>query len=89
MQFKNLDRVCLNMVAYQRSAPGRGEKIDVERILNCFADIPPANVKSALKSLHDQRFIEMSADRKNVFLRKKGIASVHNKITKPICVKTG
>ena len=87
MQFKNLDCVCLNMVAYQRRVPQKGEKVDVEIILNCFADIPPANVKSALKALHDQNFIEMSPDHRQVSIREKGLERVRNQVTKPICVK--
>ena len=51
MAFKNVDRVCLNLLAYKWIHAGPPGTLSVEQITRCFADIPKYHVHKALAAL--------------------------------------
>lgn len=85
MKFRNLDRECLNLLAYrwlQAGAPGR---LTVDQITACFADIPKDHVHQALAVLEEKGLILTEQAIQSVALTEKGFVYIQNAVVEPIC----
>ena len=71
--FRNLDRAIVNMLGDVRNQQGPPGYTNLKRIFENFADIPPKQVKTALRDLHHRQMIRYTADSKTVFLTAKGL----------------
>jgi hypothetical protein len=85
MEYRNLDRVCLNLLAYQRIQIGPPGTLTVDQITNCFADIPKTHVHKALAALDEKGFIHLGPGGKNAFLTSRGFDHIRRFVSEPIC----
>jgi hypothetical protein len=85
MQFSNLDRVCLNLLAYQWIHIGPPGTLAVDQIADCFGDIPKAHIYKTLAALHKKGLIHLETNDRNASLTGKGFDHIRSEMSKPIC----
>jgi hypothetical protein len=85
MEFKNLERVCLNLLAYQWIHGGPQGTLAVAQIMDCFADIPREHIHKALLALKKDGFILLEPGGKSASLTKKGFDQIRSAVAEPVC----
>ncbi len=85
MKFRNLDRVCLNLLAYQWIHVRPPGTMAVDQITDCFADIPKAHVHKALAALDEKGFILLESRGKSASLTRKGFDHICSAVAEPVC----
>jgi hypothetical protein len=85
MQFSNLDRVCLNLLAYKWMQVGPPGTLAVDQITDCFSDIPKTHLQKTLAALHEKGFIFFEPNSINVSLTRKGFEHIRGVLNEPIC----
>jgi hypothetical protein len=85
MEFRNLDRVCLNLLAYQWIHVRPPGTMAVNQITDCFADIPKAHVHKALATLDEKGFILLESRGRSASLTRKGFDHIRSAVTEPVC----
>jgi hypothetical protein len=89
MEFKNLDRVCLNLLAYKWIHVGPPGTLRVDQITDCFADIPKLHVHNTLATLDENGYIMLEAGGKSVSLTRKGFDHIRSAVAEPVCANPG
>jgi len=85
MAFKNLDRVCLNLLAYKWIHAGPPGTLMIEQITGCFADIPKDHVHETLATLDKKGLILLEAGGKRASLTQNGFNHIRSAVAKPVC----
>jgi hypothetical protein len=85
MEFRNLDRACLNLLAYQWIHVRPPGTMTVDQIRNCFADIPREHVYKALAALDENGFILLESSGKSASLTRKGFDHIRSAVAEPVC----
>jgi hypothetical protein len=85
MEFRNLDRACLNLLAYQWTRVGPPGTLAVNQITDCFADIPKAHIHKALAVLNEKGFILLEHTGRRASLTGKGFDHMRDKVVEPVC----
>jgi predicted P-loop ATPase/GTPase len=85
MEFSNLDRVCLNLLAYQWIHVRPPGTMAVDQITDCFADIPKEHVHKALAALYKKGFILLESRGKSASLTPKGFDRIRSAVAEPVC----
>jgi len=87
MEFRNLDRACLNLLAYQWTHVGPPGTLAVDQITDCFADIPKAHIHETLAVLNAKGFILLEPRGRHASLTGKGFDQIRDKVAEPVCTK--
>ena len=87
MEFSNLDRACLNLLAYQWTRVGSPGTLAVDQITGCFADIPKAHIHEALAALDERGFILLEPMGRSASLTGKGFDHIRDEVAEPVCAK--
>ena len=87
MEFRNLDRVCLNLLAYQWIHVRPPGTMAVDQITACLADIPKGHVHKALAVLDKKGFIILESRSSSASLTRKGFDRIRSVVAEPICSK--
>jgi hypothetical protein len=85
MKFRNLDRECLNLLAYRWLQAGPPGRLTVDQIAACFADIPKGHVHQTLAAVEKKGLILIEQTSKSVALTEKGFDYIQNAVAEPIC----
>lgn len=85
MQFSNLDRVCLNLLAYKWIHIGPPGTLAVDQITDCYGDIPKAHIYKTLAALNERGLIDLGTNGKNVSLTRKGFDHIRSEVSEPVC----
>jgi hypothetical protein len=85
MQFRNLDRVCLNLLAYKWIHVGPPGTLAVDQITDCFADIPKAHIHKTLAALDEKGLIFFGPNGINASLTRKGFDHIRSEVNEPVC----
>ena len=85
MQFSNLDRVCLNLLAYKWTRVGPPGTLAVDQIMDCFSDIPKVHIHKTLAVLDEKGFIFFGPKGINVSLTSKGFDYIRSEVNEPVC----
>jgi hypothetical protein len=85
MEFRNLDRVCLNLLAYQWIHVRPPGTMAIDQITDCFADIPKQHVYKALAALDENGFILLESSGKTASLTRKGFDRIRSAVAEPVC----
>lgn len=85
MEFSNLDRACLNLLAYQWTRVGPPGTLAVDQITGCFGDIPKAYVHKALAVLNEKGYILLEPLGRSASLTGKGFDHIRDEVAEPVC----
>ena len=85
MQFINLDRVCLNLLAYKWVRTGPPGTLAVAQIMDCFSDIPKVHIRKTLAVLEEKGFIFFGPNCVNVSLTSEGYDHIRSEVNEPVC----
>jgi len=76
MEFYNIERNILHMLADEWLKSKTLGPFDTQPIFDEFSDIPDENMKSALWSIKEQGFAELTPNFRNISLTQKGLSKI-------------
>ena len=76
MEFKNLERNILYLLADEWLKSKTLDSFDTKWIFDQFSDIPDKNMGKALRSLKEKGFVELTSNYRNISLTQKGLSKI-------------
>ncbi len=76
MEFKNLERNILFLLADEWLKSKTLDSFDTKWIFDQFSDIPHKNMENALMSLMENGFVELTSNYRNISLTQKGLSKI-------------
>lgn len=78
MDFKNLDVNILDILGEAWSKSDSPSPFKVSLIYREFSDIPDEHITTALRLLHNQGYLAIHSDYRDIYLTQKGMAEIES-----------